>query len=208
VARHRQRQDTPRVLLHQRQCQIDRGGHAGRSPDRTVAHEDRVRLHPDGRIAPGELGTMHPVRRRAPAFQQACRGEQEGAGADRSGSPRPPRPCPHPAQQRPIGGGRMDTRTAGDQQRVERRPRRRQSRGHEPQPGGGGHDWSGRRHHARRIERRLAVPRRKLVGGGEDLQRPGDVEQLHPRIGEELDQPRRPWQETRGLWHFRHSLPS
>jgi hypothetical protein len=37
--------------------------------NRTVVHEDRVRLHPNGRKAPGEFGAMHPVRRRPPPVE-------------------------------------------------------------------------------------------------------------------------------------------
>ena len=68
----------------QRQRQIDAAVTPAEVQIFAVAHEDRVRLHPDGGIAPGELGTVQPVRRRAPAFEQAGRREQEGAGADRS----------------------------------------------------------------------------------------------------------------------------
>ena len=41
-----------------------------------------------------------------------------------------------------------------------------------------------------------------LVGGGEDLERPGHVEELHRREGQHLDGARRVWRETRALWHF------
>jgi hypothetical protein len=45
-----------------------------------------------------------------------------------------------------------------------------------------------------------------IVGGGEHLERARDIEQLHRREGEHLDDADRIWREARGLWHFRQSM--
>ena len=47
--------------------------------------------------------------------------------------------------------------------------------------------------------------RAQIVGGGEHLQRPGDVEQLDVREGQHLDAARL-WRKTRGLWHVRQMV--
>jgi hypothetical protein len=51
-----------------------------------------------------------------------------------------------------------------------------------------------------------------IVGGCEYLKRSRDIEQLHGRIGQHFDDAKLVgrktiWRGTRGLWHFRHSLP-
>jgi hypothetical protein len=52
-----------------------------------------------------------------------------------------------------------------------------------------------------------------FIGGGEHLKRPRDVQELHQREGQHFDDASRTgakegWLETRGLWHFRQSLPA
>ena len=46
-----------------------------------------------------------------------------------------------------------------------------------------------------------------IVGGGEHLNRPRDIEQLHRWVGQNFDDADRVWRETRGLWHFRQTRP-
>jgi cyclohexyl-isocyanide hydratase len=51
-----------------------------------------------------------------------------------------------------------------------------------------------------------------IIGRSEYLKRPRDIQQLHQRVGQHFDDASRIasngiWLETRGLWHFRHSLP-
>src|SRR5512147_924868 len=44
--RHLHRQPMPKILLHQRQGQVDPSGHTGRGPDVAVTDEDRIGFHP------------------------------------------------------------------------------------------------------------------------------------------------------------------
>ncbi len=67
-----------------------------------------------------ELLRGGPVRSRAAAVEQAGRGEQERAGADRCRAPGPPRGADDPVEQSPIGCRLGVARAAGDDQRVER----------------------------------------------------------------------------------------
>ncbi len=105
----------------------------------------------------------------------------------------------------------MNARTAGHQQRVHRRPRLRQRRGHKPQAGRSSHDRSAGGNDPGRVKLSIAARHGKFVCGRKDLQRSGDIEELHRRIRQDLNQARflgaRVWRKTRVLWHLRHSLP-
>ena len=48
--------------------------------------------------------------------------------------------------------------------------------------------------------------RREIVGGGEDLERAGDVKQLHPVEGEDFNPPWPIWRNSRAICHFRQSI--
>ena len=48
--------------------------------------------------------------------------------------------------------------------------------------------------------------RRKIIGGGEDLQWAGDVKQLHPVEGENFDAARVVWRNSRAFCHFRQTI--
>jgi hypothetical protein len=47
-----------------------------------------------------------------------------------------------------------------------------------------------------------------LIGGGEHLNRARDIEQLHRRVSEHVDDAARTWREGRGFWHFRQTMPA
>src|ERR1700761_9041194 len=64
--------------------EVEAGGHARRSPDPLVGHEDAVLVDEGVWEAPGELARRHPVGGGAAAPQQAGLGQDEGAGADRA----------------------------------------------------------------------------------------------------------------------------
>jgi len=81
VARRGEGEGVPVVLLDEGQGQVHARGDARRGPDVAVADVDRLRVHPQPRVAVRELGAVAPVRRRAPAVQQPGRGQDERAGA-------------------------------------------------------------------------------------------------------------------------------
>ena len=61
--------------------------------------------------------------------------------------------------------------------------------------------------------RRSSGSRQVIVGADEHLKRPCDIEQLHRRVGQHFDDAHRiaangTWLGTRGLWHFRQSVPA
>src|SRR3546814_20245454 len=60
----------PKVFTDQGQRKIDPCGNACGRPDLAALHEDAIRLYARLRIAPRELGTTLPVRRRPAAVQQ------------------------------------------------------------------------------------------------------------------------------------------
>ncbi len=113
------------VLLDQGQCQVDPGGDPGRGGDVPVPDVDRIGVHLDVRVPPGQRLAVRPVRGRPAPGQQPGLGEQEGPGAHRHHPLGPSRQLPDPRHQcavRALGG-----RPAGDQQGVQR-----------PDPGGPG----------------------------------------------------------------------
>src|SRR5579863_3606989 len=57
------------VLFHERQRQIDPGGHPRRSPNWTVTYEDRIGFDMHGRKALSQPGAVLPVGRGAAAVQ-------------------------------------------------------------------------------------------------------------------------------------------
>ena len=81
-ARRGQRRLAAEVLLHQCERQVHPGRHARRGVHVAVAHEDRVRVHLDARVALGEQRAARPVGGGAAARPAGPRSQQEGAGAD------------------------------------------------------------------------------------------------------------------------------
>src|SRR5215831_16503610 len=85
---------TTEILLYQRQRQVDAGSHSGRAPYLTVFDEDPIWFDLDGGIATTKQVAIFPMCDGAAAVEQARRGKQEGAGADRCDPSRPPGPRP------------------------------------------------------------------------------------------------------------------
>src|SRR5271154_6559356 len=79
VAGDGERHRTAEVLFHERQRQIDPRRHSSRSPDRTVAYEDRIGLNADSGKTLREPAAVLPVGRRAPSIEHAGRREQKGS---------------------------------------------------------------------------------------------------------------------------------
>ena len=144
--------------------------------------------------------------RRASAIQHACRSEQECAGADGSDAARLGRPLPHPVHQRRIRGGGLGAFAAGDQKGIQQLSDRRERPRCERQPGRCGNALAALRHDPEHIGPRPSRPGNEIVGGGEHLDRARDVQQLHRRIREHVDDTDRVWRRTRGFWHFRQTM--
>lgn len=159
---------------------------------------------------------------RSPSIQHARSSQQERAGTDRSdatclfGTPS------HPIDQRGIGNRGVDARSTGDHQCIQRCRNAREQTGCDPQSRRCRHALPAFRDHPKNVRRCPSGLRDVIVGGCEHLKRPGDIEQLHRGIGKHFDDARRmaasgdnaclthatgSWRGTRGLWHFRQSLP-
>ena len=74
-------------------------------------------------------------------------------------------------------------------------------------PGRGRHALSALRHDPEHVRPRSSGAGNEIVGGGEHLDRPRDIEQLHRRVGEHVDDADRVWRGARGVWHFRQTMP-
>ena len=83
------------VLLDQREREVHPGGHAGRGVHVAVAHEDRVGVHLDVRVALGEQRAARPVRGGAAARRAgpaaASRNAPVQTPSDPARAPRQPR---------------------------------------------------------------------------------------------------------------------
>ncbi len=144
--------------------------------------------------------------RRASPIQHACGGEQECAGAHGRDAARLGRPLPHPVDQRRIRGGGLGALATSDQKRVQRLSDRRKRPRCERQPGRGGNTLAASRHDPEDVGPGPSRPGNEIIGGGEHLDRARDVEQLHLRIGEHVDDADRVWRKTRVFWHFRQTM--
>ena len=142
---------------------------------------------------------------RASPVQHASGSQQERSGADGGDATCPARASPHPIEQRRVRGRCFNALAAGHNQRIQRRPNRWERCGLETQASRGGHA-AALRHDPKRIGRTSARLGDEIVGGCEHLKRPGDIEHLHRRIGEHVDDAESTWRRTRGLWHFRQSM--
>ena len=88
LARDRERDLRSKILLDQREREINPGGDAGRSVELPVLHEQGVRLHLQLRKTLRDISRKAPVRRDAAAIQQSRRRQSVNAGANRSDAPR------------------------------------------------------------------------------------------------------------------------
>lgn len=70
------------VLLQEGQGEVDARGDAGGGVGGAVPDEDRVRFDAGPGVAAGQQRRVLPVRRGAPAVEQARGPQQEGAGTD------------------------------------------------------------------------------------------------------------------------------
>ena len=73
----------PEVTAYEVEAQVDRRRLAGRGEHVALVDVEDVGAHVDLRVAAGQVVGVHPVRGRGPAVEQACRGQQEGARAER-----------------------------------------------------------------------------------------------------------------------------
>jgi hypothetical protein len=190
-ARHEQRQFRPQVFFDQRQRQIDAGGHSGRGVDVPVANEDRIGIESDGGKTFGHLPTKVPVRRRATTVEQAGGGKRERPATDRSDPPRRIRHFPEPGQEACDPFDMYPAVTARDKQRVEgatdaakiglrRNIHPAIAINQSIRFGRDQFDLVGRL-------LRIEVVLTELVCFGEDRQRPGNVQNLGARKGDDAD---------------------
>lgn len=103
AARDRQRHVSTDVFLDECERQVHASGDAGRGPHVAVAHVDRIGVHLDGRVAPGEGVADGPVRRRTPTIEQAGFGQHERAAAHAGHVPAPLRGPTQPCEQSSVG---------------------------------------------------------------------------------------------------------
>ena len=204
VARDRERRVAVEILLDHRQREVHAGGDARRGPHLPVAHEDRLGIDLDPRVAPRELRRRRPVRGRAAPVQQAGRGEQERPGAHRGDAAGGLRASGDPLDQRGVGARLLRPGPAGDEQRVDPRGRvveaawgtivRPLEVHHGSAVGaddGGGVATVGAatvRLGEGLLGGRTAEPRlQQLLRPAEHLQRPGHVQALDARVDEDHD---------------------
>lgn len=172
------------VVLHERERQVHTGGDAGGGPDVAVLHEDRVGVHPHGGVRLGEEVAPLPVGGGPPAVEQAHRGEQERAGAhggDPAGLAGEPTDL---GEQLPVAQRLAGAAAAGDDERVDRPGHVGQRPvGHHPEAAvGAQRPRPGGRHGGA-----VALGAQHVVGPGEHLEGPGQVQALQPGEGDEHD---------------------
>ena len=139
---------------------------------------------------------------RATSVQQTCGGKQERAGTNRGDATRLRRPLPHPIDQRRICSGRLHALPTGDEQSIQRLAALAERTRRQRDPCRGHDALIALRHELEPVGRRTSSVGDEIVGGGEHLNRPGDIEQLHRRKGEHFDGPDRLWRETMGTLAF------
>jgi cyclohexyl-isocyanide hydratase len=147
---------------------------------------------------------------RSSSVEHARSTQQERSGADRSDTTRLLHSLPQPVNQHRVGGSRVDAWTTGDDQRVRRRSGAWQRAGCDPKSGRSRY-LSIFRQYAQDVRRHSSGFRDVIVGADEHLKRACDIEQLHRRVRQHLDDAsrtasNRSWLETRGLWHFGQKL--
>ena len=144
------------------------------------------------------------MRHGALAVEQSRRRQEEGAAADRCDTLRRRGTLPHPSDQSRIATGGVDAVAARDDQRMQRcaglgeRGRTEFEAGARDDAFLGGDDRD-------LVGQGPAGEVCKVVSGGEDLQGPGNVEQLPAGEGEDLDATH-VWHEARDAWQFGQSF--
>ena len=191
LPRHGQCRRATEIVLDECQGEIDPGRDAGRRPDGTIPDEDRVGFDPHRRMAARQFAAL-PVRHDASAIEEPGLGQQKSTAAHRGGSPRRLRLSTQPSDEDAIGRCRVHSVTSGDEERVDHRGGIGEGFGRECQPGRGPHPLRLFRDHDGIVGE---PPRRDIVRGREDLERPGDVEKLDRGIGQDLDPARRFWRK-------------
>jgi hypothetical protein len=190
-SRHEQRQFRPPVFFNQRQRQIDPGCNSGRGVNVPIANEDGVGIESDGGKTFGHLLTKMPVGRRSTTVQQSGGGKRERPSTDRPNSPRRLRCFPEPRQESRDVFDIYSAVTASYKQCVE--------------DAADAAKISLRRniHAAVAINQsirfgrdqfdlvsrllRIEIVLTELIRFGEDSQRPGDVQNLGARKGDDAD---------------------
>ena len=91
------------------------------------------------------------------------------------------RPLPHPIDQHRVLGRRLGPLAAGDEQGIQRLAALRERTCGKRHAGRGRNAFAALRHDPEQVGPRAARAGDDIVGGGEHLNRPGDIEQLHRR---------------------------
>ncbi len=179
VTRHRQRHRAPQILLHQRQREIDARRDAGRGPNRTVAHENRIDLDTHRGETPREVRAIGPMGGCTAAVQHTGGSQQKRAGADGGDAAR----LLARARSQAINtGSAIAASTPGPPAIISVSTAtliRGSGRAESPMPAEAVTPSPPLAHHPQDIRRCASGRGDVLVGGGEHLQRPGDIEQLH-----------------------------
>ncbi len=188
-ARDRECEVAAVVFLDERERQVHARTHARGAPELAVAHEDRIVLDADLRMALRERGARAPVRGRAPSVEQTGLGEQERARTHGSDAARGLRTPAQEVDQGSVVDRREGPVAARDHERVDRATRVGERPDDELDAGRRAQRAGLARDHAELVAR--SVPVAELVEPAvrvrENLERTGDVEHLHPGIDDHDD---------------------
>lgn len=171
------------VVLHQREGEVDAGGHPGGGPAVAIAHVDLVGGHLDLGRDLGEQVAVAPVGGGAPAVEEAGGAEQQRPGAHRRGAAAERGEPAQVAEQGVVVEERSGAGAADDHERVELVDVFERDVGLDRDPRGG----AGGPAADRRDAAGVVVPAGDAVGGLEHLERTGEVEQLEAVEGDEDD---------------------
>src|SRR5262249_53428257 len=133
------------ILSHDVQAEVGARRLPGGGEDVALVDVQGRRIYADLGVALGEGARVHPVRRRAPAVEEAGRGQYDGAGADRRDAGAPPGCCSDRVDQllrrlqRFIVAGGDDDGVRGDEVGVAVRRCRREPTVHPGALGGAAH---------------------------------------------------------------------
>ena len=117
------------------------------------------------------------------------------------------RALPQPIDQRWICSGRLHPLPTSNEQSIQRLAALAERTSRQHHPCRGDDALVALRHELEAVGRRAASVGDEIVGGGEHLNRPRDIEQLHRREGEHFDGAGWVWRETRRFWHFHQTMP-
>jgi hypothetical protein len=167
------------ILLDKRQSEIETGGDARGSADRSIADIERIGLNPDFGKRRRELIGDRPMSGDMASVQEASGGEQKGAAADRSVASRPGRLAAQPSDKRRRRKNVGRVQAAGDKERINPIGRRIVNCPvwKETDARGASHRPLLRADHNEPIARF----RNLQVRFGEHIERAADIEQLHAR---------------------------